>query len=238
MPLQLYAHPFSSYCQKVLVALYENGIAFEFRMARAHAGRCHHRHRVRRAVAGPPLSPAARWRTHGGRVERHHRVPRPALPRHRPADSRRRRYRTGGAPARPLLRQLRADAAAADRVRQPAPRGRPRPLRREGCTCPARHRLRLAGEETHRSPLGHRQRFQPRRLLRRACAVLRRLDPSHPGGMRQPAGLPATPVRAPLVRPRGGRGATVPLVLPARCARPRLRRVPSAATSSSPCPAS
>jgi glutathione S-transferase len=32
MALTLYAHPFSSYCQKVLIALYENGISFEFRM--------------------------------------------------------------------------------------------------------------------------------------------------------------------------------------------------------------
>jgi glutathione S-transferase len=32
MPLALYAHPFSSYCQKVLIALYENGIPFEWRM--------------------------------------------------------------------------------------------------------------------------------------------------------------------------------------------------------------
>ncbi|MBB4126685.1 glutathione S-transferase [Xanthomonas translucens] len=31
MPLQLYTHPFSSYCQKVLVALYENGTPFEYR---------------------------------------------------------------------------------------------------------------------------------------------------------------------------------------------------------------
>jgi glutathione S-transferase len=31
MSLILYGHPFSSYCQKVLVALYENGTAFEFR---------------------------------------------------------------------------------------------------------------------------------------------------------------------------------------------------------------
>lgn len=31
MPLTLYAHPFSSYCQKVLVALYENGTPFEYR---------------------------------------------------------------------------------------------------------------------------------------------------------------------------------------------------------------
>jgi glutathione S-transferase len=30
--LALYAHPFSSYCQKVLIALYENETPFEFRM--------------------------------------------------------------------------------------------------------------------------------------------------------------------------------------------------------------
>jgi glutathione S-transferase len=32
MALTLYAHPFSSYCQKVLVALYENDTPFNFRM--------------------------------------------------------------------------------------------------------------------------------------------------------------------------------------------------------------
>src|SRR3954453_3740972 len=32
MPLRLYAHPFSSYCQKVLIALYENATPFELRM--------------------------------------------------------------------------------------------------------------------------------------------------------------------------------------------------------------
>jgi glutathione S-transferase len=31
MPLTLYAHPFSSYCQKVLVALWENDIPFTYR---------------------------------------------------------------------------------------------------------------------------------------------------------------------------------------------------------------
>jgi glutathione S-transferase len=30
--MKLYAHPFSSYCQKVLIALYENGISFEIRL--------------------------------------------------------------------------------------------------------------------------------------------------------------------------------------------------------------
>lgn len=32
MSLQLLAHPFSSYCQKALIAFYENDIPFEFRM--------------------------------------------------------------------------------------------------------------------------------------------------------------------------------------------------------------
>ncbi|MBB5445294.1 MULTISPECIES: glutathione S-transferase family protein [unclassified Paraburkholderia] len=32
MPVQLYAHPFSSYCQKALTALYENGTPFEMRV--------------------------------------------------------------------------------------------------------------------------------------------------------------------------------------------------------------
>lgn len=32
MPLQLFAHPFSSYCQKVLIALYENDTPFEWRL--------------------------------------------------------------------------------------------------------------------------------------------------------------------------------------------------------------
>ena len=30
--MQFYGHPFSSYCQKALIALYENGIPFEFRV--------------------------------------------------------------------------------------------------------------------------------------------------------------------------------------------------------------
>lgn len=32
MTLKLYAHPFSSYCQKALVALYENGTPFEWKL--------------------------------------------------------------------------------------------------------------------------------------------------------------------------------------------------------------
>jgi glutathione S-transferase len=32
MSLILFAHPFASYCQKALIALYENGTPFTFRM--------------------------------------------------------------------------------------------------------------------------------------------------------------------------------------------------------------
>ena len=32
MPMKLYAHPFSSYCQKVLIPLYENGTPFELKL--------------------------------------------------------------------------------------------------------------------------------------------------------------------------------------------------------------
>ena len=38
MSLILYAHPFSSYSHKVLIALYENAIAFEFRMLNDEQG--------------------------------------------------------------------------------------------------------------------------------------------------------------------------------------------------------
>jgi glutathione S-transferase len=44
MSLALYAHPFSSYCQKVLLALYENGTPFEYR----HLGEEEHAAALRR----------------------------------------------------------------------------------------------------------------------------------------------------------------------------------------------
>jgi glutathione S-transferase len=39
MTLKLYAHPFSSYCWKALIALYENGTPFEFRLLEDDATR-------------------------------------------------------------------------------------------------------------------------------------------------------------------------------------------------------
>lgn len=41
--MKLYAHPFSSYCQKVLIALYENGTPFELRMLADEAVAAEHK---------------------------------------------------------------------------------------------------------------------------------------------------------------------------------------------------
>src|SRR5450631_1074049 len=38
MSLTLYAHPFAAYCWKVLIALYENGTSFRYRMVEDAAG--------------------------------------------------------------------------------------------------------------------------------------------------------------------------------------------------------
>lgn len=40
MPLKLFGHPFSSYCQKVLIALYENATPFQFRHIRWDDAAC------------------------------------------------------------------------------------------------------------------------------------------------------------------------------------------------------
>jgi glutathione S-transferase len=39
MSLELFLHPLSSYCHKVLIALYENDIPFKVKRARHHRGR-------------------------------------------------------------------------------------------------------------------------------------------------------------------------------------------------------
>ena len=64
MTLKLYAHPFSSYCQKVLIALYENDTPFEFRMLAPddEAGDGASSRRYGRSSAFPCSSTrAARW---------------------------------------------------------------------------------------------------------------------------------------------------------------------------------
>ena len=40
MTLQLFGHPFSSYTQKALIALYENGTKFDFRITCPRSDDC------------------------------------------------------------------------------------------------------------------------------------------------------------------------------------------------------
>jgi glutathione S-transferase len=53
--MKLYAHPFSSYCQKVLAALYENGTPFELRMLEPGDERVADEHRALWPLAKMPV---------------------------------------------------------------------------------------------------------------------------------------------------------------------------------------
>ena len=68
MTLQLFALPFSSYCQKALIALYENDIPFEFRMLSPEEpandeafARLWPIQRFPILVAGGPTAASSRW---------------------------------------------------------------------------------------------------------------------------------------------------------------------------------
>ena len=107
MTLTLYAHPLSSYCQKVLTALYENDTPFDFAMLDGSEP-------VASAFAA--LAPLGKFPvlTEGTRVvagsDDHHRVSRRASSRRDAVHPRRSRCGARGADDRPLLRQLFRDA--------------------------------------------------------------------------------------------------------------------------------
>jgi glutathione S-transferase len=55
MSIGLYAHPFSSYCQKVLIALYENAIPFELRLLAPESEQALREHRTLWPLAKMPV---------------------------------------------------------------------------------------------------------------------------------------------------------------------------------------
>jgi glutathione S-transferase len=55
MSLALYAHPFSSYCQKVLIALYENAIPFELRLLAPESPQATAEHRALWPIGKMPV---------------------------------------------------------------------------------------------------------------------------------------------------------------------------------------
>ncbi len=106
MTPMLYAHPFSSYCQKVLIALYENATAIRIPHARRRAGDG----RACGAVAAAALSGAGGRGTHGDGGEHHHRASGPASSGPDAARPGRPARRARRAADGSFLRQLRHDA--------------------------------------------------------------------------------------------------------------------------------
>ena len=137
MSLVFHGHPLSSYCWKVLIALYENGTR-----VRAEAGRSRRpriARRVRRALAGGEDAGAGGpgARRGRGRDDDHHRLSRSPLSGTGPL-----RARGSGAGAQgpvlgPDLRPLRPGADAADRRRPAAAGGAKGPVRSRGGPRPA-----------------------------------------------------------------------------------------------------
>ena len=222
MSLTLYAHPFSSYCQKVLIALYENDDAVRVPPARA-------RRRRRRLAEHAALWPLKRMpvlvdeRPHRGRGEHHHRAPRSSSSRAGAADPRGSARRARRAHDGPLLRQLRHDADAEDRVRRAsAPQStatRTASPRRAQLLDTAYRWLdgALAGREWAAGGA-----FSLADCAAAPVAVLCRLGA--PDRRRLPAcpRLSPPPARAAVVRARGRRGAAVPAALSPRRAGPGL----------------
>ena len=119
MILKLYAHPFSSYCQKALIAFYENDIAFEFCMLAPDDDE------VMAELEAlwpfrkfPVLVDDGRTVPEASIIIEHLQVRHPGPVRLIPEDPRAAPLRR--ALHRPLLRQLCLDAADEDRARQHA----------------------------------------------------------------------------------------------------------------------
>src|SRR5215203_4497030 len=186
-------------------------------------GGARRRRGARRAVAARAVSRARRRRPGGRRVEHHHRASRPASsrPGALPAAGAR------GSPRSPLhgplLRQLRDERHADAGAR--GVEGRARPHRRGAVRGPPgpRHGLWLARGEAGRPHLGGGRGLQHGGLRRRAVPLLCRLGPPDRARVPAGAGLPLTPARKTLVRPRRRRGPPLPPLLPPRRPGPRLR---------------
>ncbi len=222
MTPMLYAHPFSSYCQKVLIALYEKGIAFHYR------------------VLGPDDPDAGRELAELWPLKRF-----PVL-----VDDGRTlieasiiiehldRAHPGAVPLFPADPATALDVRMMDRVfdnyvMTPMQKLVLNAIRPEADRDPygvteARAMLDtilwLARPHAGGPDLGCGRNLQSRRLRRRAVAVLCRLGARDRRPPRAPAGLPRPAAGAPVGGPRSRRGAPVPTLLPPRRTRPRLTR--------------
>ena len=120
MSLTLHYHPLSSFCQKVLIALYEYETPFESHLLNlGDEDSSSEFKRLWPMGKMPVLRDEAPGADHP-RIQHHHRVSDAALPRRDTADPGRSRPRPADAAARPLLRPLCHGADAEDRHRQVA----------------------------------------------------------------------------------------------------------------------
>jgi glutathione S-transferase len=221
MPLALYGHPFSSYTQKVLIALYENATPFELRCVSPdhpqHTAEWLRRWPLRkfpllldgdRALAESSIIIEYLQLVHGGRV--------PLLP------------------ADPLLA---LDVRMLDRffdlhVMSPVQHAVAAALtgddgRRQAGLAEAAEKLEHAygwiEGQWACAHLGRWRAVHAGRLRRCAGAVLRRLDASHRRQLPAAARLPRAAAGAGLDGTSGGRSAAVPAAVPAGRPGARLR---------------
>jgi len=173
MSLELYGHPFSSYCQKVLIALYEKDVAFAFRILGAGDTKAGEELETLWPLKRiPVLVDAGRVIAETTIIIEHLDLNHTGKVRLIPAD------------AHLALNVRLMDRVFDNYVSTPMQKivldsiRDTRKARREGCrgrAGPARCCLPLAGRCRGRARLGRRRQLQPRRLLRGASAVLCRL---------------------------------------------------------------
>ena len=219
MSMKLYAHPFSSYCQKVLIALYENDTPFEFRMLAPGDERAAAEHAALWPLKRMPvLVDDGRTVVEASIIIEHLGLHHPGPVRLIPEDP------------RAALEVRMMDRFFDNYVMTPMQKivRRQHPRRRSSATArgsPKRAQLLDTAYRWLDDAMSGREwaagdALQPRRLRRRPRAVLRRLGPPDRRGVPERARLSAAAARAAVVCARGGRGAAVSAVLPARRARP------------------
>jgi glutathione S-transferase len=220
MSLKLYAHPFSSYCQKVLIALYENETPFVFRMLAPGDAQAAAEHEALwplkripvlvdegRTVAEASIIIEHLWLYHPGPARLIPEDPRAAL------DVRMMDRFFDNYVMTPMQKIV------SDGIRPPEDRDRTG-------VAEARAMLDTAYGWLDGAMSGRRWAAGGAFSLTDCAAApplfLRRLGSSDRRGLSQRPCLPAAAPGAPVLYPSHGRGAAVPAALPARRSRPRL----------------
>ena len=218
MSLKLYAHPFSSYCQKVLIALYENDTPFEFRMLAPGDEQAAAEHEALWPLKRiPVLVDDGRTVVEASIIIEHLGLHHPGPVRLIPEDPRaaldvRMMDRFFDNYIMTPMQKIVVDSirAAEHRDRHGVAEARET----------ARYRLPLARRRDDGARVGGGRQLQPRRLRCRTGVVLRRLGPPDRQGVLERPCLSATAARTAFLCAGGGRGAAVSSTLPARSARP------------------